>query len=80
MYEPKYKLKCEQQHLTNANESLFLRSFKTIPLILSGFITFHCDPSGTQFIFLAERVYNFVARAARGSREDRKTTAISLWS
>ena len=56
---------------------LFLRSFKAIPLILSGFISFHCDPSGTQFIFLAERVYNFVAGAARGSREDRKGTAIS---
>ena len=61
-------------------KSLFLRSFKTIPLILSGSISFHCDPSGTQFIFLAERVYNFVALAARGSREDRKATAISLWS
>ena len=31
-------------------------------------------------IILAERVYNFVARAARVSREDRKRTAISLWS
>ena len=27
-------------------------------------------------IFLAERVYNFLARAARRSREDRKRTAI----
>ena len=27
-------------------------------------------------IFLAERVYNFVARAERRSREDRKRTAI----
>ena len=28
----------------------------------------------------AKRVYKFVARAARVSREDRKRTAISLWS
>ena len=36
---------------------------------------------GRNFYFnFRERVYNFVARAARGSREDRKTTAISLWS
>ena len=31
-------------------------------------------------VILAERVYKFVARAARVSREDRKLTAISLWS
>ena len=31
-------------------------------------------------IIPAKRVYNFVARAARGSHEDRKRTAISLWS
>ena len=31
-------------------------------------------------IILAERVYKFVARAARVSREDRKLTAISFWS
>ena len=31
-------------------------------------------------LVLAERVYNFVASTARGSREDRKRTAISLWS
>ena len=29
---------------------------------------------------LAEWVYDFVARAARISREDRKRAAISLWS
>ena len=28
----------------------------------------------------AKRDYNFVARAARVSREDRKRTAISLWA
>ena len=32
------------------------------------------------YIILAERVYNFVAYAARESSEDRKQTAISLWS
>ena len=31
-------------------------------------------------LILAERVYKFVACAARVSREDRKRTAISLWS
>ena len=31
-------------------------------------------------IVLAKRVYNFVMCAARVSREDRKRTAISLWS
>ena len=31
-------------------------------------------------IILVERVYKFVARVARVSREDPKRTAISLWS
>ena len=31
-------------------------------------------------LVLAERVDNFVTRIARGSREDRKQGAISLWS
>lgn len=33
--------------IMNANEIPLLRSAETIPLILSGPSSFHCDPSGT---------------------------------
>ena len=45
-------------------------------LRLACVITVHTTPQ----VILAERAYNFVARAARISREDRKRAAISLWS
>ena len=56
-------------------KSLFLRSFKTIPLILSGLISFHCDPSElnscfwrSEFIILSRAQRADHARIARQLR------------